>query len=453
MQYQAYELAHTLLQPLRFAAKAMKAQLEHPFNPLAGTEWAKNVLAAWEVFEGVTRRYGKPEFGITETKVGGLTVPVREEIVLRKTFCNLLHFDRDETVVGKRYDPKVLLIAPMSGHYATLLRGSVQAMIKEHNLYITDWVDARDVPLYEGSFDLDDFIDYIIEFVQFLGPNTHVMAVCQPAVPALAATAVMASRDDPCQPASLTLMGGPIDTRRNPTVVNKLAQERPLSWFENNVISQVPWPNAGCMRSVYPGFVQLTGFMTMNLERHTEAHMKLFEHLVKGDCDSIKQHRDFYEEYLAVMDLPAEFYLQTVKTVFQEHLLPEGRMMHRGELVDCSAIRKTALMTVEGERDDICGLGQTEAAHDLCPNIPFDEHYYYVQPGVGHYGVFNGTRFRTEIQPRIREIIRTIQFKRKLGSTETRIPLPYRSLHPERERQFDWRGEPADATQPAAPTN
>jgi poly(3-hydroxybutyrate) depolymerase len=438
---------------LRFAAKAMKAQLEHPFNPLAGTEWAKNVLAAWEVFEGVTRRYGKPEFGITETKVGGLTVPVREEIVLRKTFCNLLHFDRDETVVGKRYDPKVLLIAPMSGHYATLLRGSVQAMIKEHNLYITDWVDARDVPLYEGSFDLDDFIDYIIEFVQFLGPNTHVMAVCQPAVPALAATAVMASRDDPCQPASLTLMGGPIDTRRNPTVVNKLAQERPLSWFENNVISQVPWPNAGFMRRVYPGFVQLTGFMTMNLERHTEAHMKLFEHLVKGDCDSIKQHRDFYEEYLAVMDLPAEFYLQTVKTVFQEHLLPDGRMMHRGELVDCSAIRKTALMTVEGERDDICGLGQTEAAHDLCPNIPFDEHYYYVQPGVGHYGVFNGTRFRTEIQPRIREIIRTIQFKRKLGSSETRIPLPYRSLHPERERQFDWRGEPADATQPAVPTN
>jgi poly(3-hydroxybutyrate) depolymerase len=452
MQYQAYEFAHVLLQPLRFAMKAMKSQLELPFNPLAGTAWAKNVLAACEVFEGVTRRYGKPEFGITQTKVGGLTVPVREEVVMRKTFCNLLHFDRDETVVGKRYDPKVLLIAPMSGHYATLLRGTVQAMIKEHNLYITDWIDTRDVPLYEGSFDLDDFIDYIIEFVQFLGPNTHVMAVCQPAVPALAATAVMASRDDPCQPASLTLMGGPIDTRRNPTVVNKLAQERPLSWFENNVISQVPWPNAGFMRKVYPGFVQLTGFMTMNLERHTEAHMKLFEHLVKGDCDSVKQHRDFYEEYLAVMDLPAEFYLQTVRTVFQDHLLPDGKMMHRGEPVDCKAIRKTALMTVEGERDDICGLGQTEAAHDLCPNIPVDEHYYYVQPGVGHYGVFNGTRFRTEIQPRIREIIRTIQFKRKIGTTDTKIPLPYRTLHAERERQFDWRGEP-EATQPAAPTN
>ncbi len=450
MHYQAYELAHTLLQPLRFGMRALKAQLELPFNPLAGTEWAKNILAACEVFEGVTRRYGKPEFGISETRVHGLTVPVREEIVLKKTFCNLLHFDRDETVVGKRYDPKVLLVAPMSGHYATLLRGTVQAMIKEHNLYITDWVDARDVPVYEGGFDLDDFIDYIIEFVQFLGPNTHVMAVCQPAVPALAAAAVMAARDDPCQPASLTLMGGPIDTRRNPTAVNKLAQERPLSWFESNVINQVPWPNAGFMRRVYPGFIQLTGFMTMNLERHTEAHMKLFEHLVKGDCDSVKQHRDFYEEYLAVMDLPAEFYLQTVKTVFQDHLLPDGKMMHRGVPVDCKAIRKTALMTVEGERDDICGLGQTEAAHDLCPNIPVDEHYYYVQPGVGHYGVFNGTRFRTEIQPRIREIIRTIQFKRKIGTTDTKIPLPYRSLHPERERQFDWRGEP-ETSEPAAP--
>ncbi len=277
MQYQAYEFAHTLLQPLRFAMKAMKAQLELPFNPLAGTAWAKNIQAACEVFEGVTRRYGKPEFGITETKVHGLTVPVREEIVLRRRSAISSISTATRRSSASATIPKVLLIAPMSGHYATLLRGTVQAMIKEHNLYITDWVDARDVPLYEGGFDLDDFIDYIIEFVQFLGPNTHVMAVCQPAVPALAATAVMAARDDPCQPASLTLMGGPIDTRRNPTAVNKLAQDRPLSWFENNVINQVPWPNAGFMRKVYPGFVQLTGFMTMNLERHTEAHMKLFE--------------------------------------------------------------------------------------------------------------------------------------------------------------------------------
>jgi poly(3-hydroxybutyrate) depolymerase len=375
---------------------------------------------------------------------------VREEVVLQKTFCNLLHFDRDEAVVGKRYDPKVLIIAPMSGHYATLLRGTVQEMIKEHNTYITDWIDARDVPLYEGSFDFEDFVDYIIEFIRFLGPNTHVMAVCQPAVPALVAAAVMAANDDPCQPASMTLMGGPIDTRRNPTKVNKLAEEKPLSWFEQNVINYVPFPNAGFGRRVYPGFIQLTGFMTMNLERHTEAHMKLFENLVKGDCDSVNQHKAFYEEYLAVMDLPAEFYLQTVKSVFQDHALPKGELLHRGQRVDCAAIRKTAIMTVEGERDDICGLGQTEAAHDLCPNVPVDEHYYYVQPGVGHYGVFSGTRWRTEIQPRIREMIRTVQFKRRAGGTETRMPLPYRTLHPTREPIVDWRAPNGTATNGSA---
>ena len=440
MHYYTYELAHTLLHPVRLMTRAVKAQFETPFNPLSSTEFGKNIAAACEVFEGMTRRYGKPEFGIKETKIHGLTVPVREEIVLQKTFCNLLHFDRDETVVGKRYDPKVLIIAPMSGHYATLLRSTVQEMIKEHNTYITDWADARDIPVYEGSFDFHDFVDYIVDFIRFLGPNTHVIAVCQPAVPALVAAAVMAAADDPCQPASMTLMGGPIDTRRNPTKVNKLAEEKPLSWFENNVINYVPFPNAGFGRRVYPGFIQLTGFMTMNLERHTQAHMKLFENLVKGDCDSVAQHKTFYEEYLAVMDLPAEFYLQTVKTVFQDHLLPKGELMHRGQPVDCSAIRKTAIMTVEGERDDICGLGQTEAAHDLCPNVPIDEHYYYVQPGVGHYGVFSGTRWRTEIQPRIREMIRTVQFKRRAGgSSEMKMPLPYRTLHATREAIVDWR--------------
>jgi poly(3-hydroxybutyrate) depolymerase len=261
----------------------------------------------------------------------------------------------------------------------------------------------------------------------------------------------MAANDDPCQPASMTLMGGPIDTRRNPTQVNKLAEEKPLDWFENNVINYVPFPNAGFGRKVYPGFIQLTGFMTMNLERHTQAHMKLFENLVKGDCDSVNQHKAFYEEYLAVMDLPAEFYLQTVKTVFQDHLLPKGELMHRGQRVDCSKIRKTALMTVEGERDDICGLGQTEAAHDLCTNIPVDEHYYYVQPGVGHYGVFSGTRWRTEIQPRIREMIRTVQFKRRTGSEDTKMPLPYRSLHQTRENVVDWRAPSETVVNGAAP--
>ncbi len=438
MNYYAYEMAHSVLAPLRWGAQGMKHQLTSPLNPFRTHLLPRMMAASCDVFESITRRYGKPEFGITETRVGGMPVPVTEEVVLKKPFCQLVHFDRDETVVGKRYDPKVLLIAPMSGHYATLLRGTVEAMIREHNVYITDWMDARNVPASEGPFDLDDFIDYIIEFIRFLGPNTHVIAVCQPSVPALAAAAVMAARGDPLAPVSMTLMGGPIDTRRNPTAVNNLAAKKPIEWFRRNVISHVPFPNPGFMRPVYPGFIQLTGFMTMNLDRHITAHRKLFDHLVEGDCDSVQQHRDFYEEYLAVMDLPAEFYLQTVKTVFQDHALPDGRLRHRGEPVNCAAIARTALMTVEGERDDICGLGQTESAHDLCTGIPVDEKYHYVQPGVGHYGVFNGTRWRTEIQPRIREFIRTIQFKRMVG-TQSRMSLPYRGLKQDREAIVEYK--------------
>ena len=412
MNYQAYELAHAILSPMRLGAEALKYSVNSPFNPFSHTPFGRTVSAACEFFENVTRRYGKPSFGITEVQTGGFKVPVSEEIALRKPFCNLIHFKRDLKDTPARTDPKVLIIAPMSGHYATLLRGTVRSMIEEHDVYVTDWADAREVPLTEGRFDLEDFVDYIIDFVHHLGPNTHVMAVCQPAVPALAATAVMAARNDPLQPSSLTLMGGPIDTRRNPTAVNKLAQSKPLSWFESNVLSVVPFPHAGAMRPVYPGFMQLTGFMTMNLERHVTAHNELFSNLVKGDCDSVKSHQDFYDEYLAVMDLTAEFYLQTVKTVFQDHALPDGLMMHRGERVDCGAIRKTAIITIEGERDDICGIGQTQAAHDLCHNVPQDEHFYYMQPGVGHYGVFNGTRWRTEIQPRVRQMIRSVEQRR-----------------------------------------
>jgi poly(3-hydroxybutyrate) depolymerase len=423
--------------PLRWSAQGLKMQLQSPLNPFRGMLLPRVLAASCELFENVTRRYGKPEWGIKETKIFGMPVPINEEIVYRKAFCNLVHFDREEKVIGRRYDPKVLIVAPLSGHYATLLRGTVEAMIREHDVYVTDWMDARMVPVTEGGFDLDDFIDYVIEFIQFLGPNTHVMAVCQPAVPVLAAAALMAARNDPMQPASLTLMGGPIDTRRNMTVVNKLAQNRPIEWFENNVINSVPFPNPGFMRKVYPGFIQLTGFMQMNLERHMTAHKDLFSNLVKGDCDSVQQHQTFYEEYLAVLDLSADFYLQTVKVVFQDHDLPDGRMMHRGELVDCRAIKRTALMTVEGEKDDICGLGQTEAAHDLCVNIPMDEKYHYVQSGVGHYGVFNGTRWRTEIQPRIREFIRTIQFKRMVGSN-AKMSLPYRGLHEDREEIVEY---------------
>jgi poly(3-hydroxybutyrate) depolymerase len=412
MNYYAYEMAHTLVSPWRFGMQALRHTLEWPLNPVGKSTFGKNVIAACEVFENITRRYGKPEFGLKTTRVGGVKTAVSEDIVLSKPFCDLIHFKRDEKIAGKRNDPKVLMVAPMSGHYATLLRGTVQAMLPEHEVYITDWRDARNVPLALGRFDFDDFVDYLIEFTQFIGPETHIMAVCQPAVPALVATALMAAREHDIQPASLVLMGGPIDTRRNPTAVNDLAEKRSLNWFEQNVIHSVPFPHAGFMRPVYPGFIQLTGFMTMNLERHMNAHVDLFNNMVAGDCDSVKQHQDFYEEYLAVMDLTAEFYLQTVHTVFQEHLLPKRALVHRGELVDCSKIRNTALMTVEGERDDICGIGQTQAAQVLCSSVPDDDRVHYLQAGVGHYGVFNGTRWRTEIQPRIREFIRTQHFKR-----------------------------------------
>lgn len=438
MNYYAYEMAHTFMSPIRFGVQALRHAMSWPLNPISHTAVGKNIIAACDVFENITRRYGKPEFGLPTTRIAGLKVQINEEIVLSKPFCNLLRFGRDETVAGKRNDPNVLIVAPMSGHYATLLRGTVEAMMPEHNVYITDWVDARNVPLAVGRFDFDDFVDYLIDFVRFIGPNTHVMAVCQPAVPALVATALMASRSDHLQPASLILMGGPIDTRRNPTKVNELAAAKSIDWFEANVISAVPFPHAGFMRPVYPGFMQLTGFMTMNLERHMNAHVDLFNNLVKGDCDSVKQHQDFYEEYLAVMDLTAEFYLQTVKTVFQDHLLPDRKLTHRGEYVDCSAIRRTALMTVEGERDDICGLGQTEAAQDLCNNVPADEKVHYVQPGVGHYGVFNGTRWRTEIQPRIREFIRTVNFKRLTGETIS-MAQPYRAFKDTPDHAPDWK--------------
>lgn len=412
MKYHAYELAHAMVSPWRIASQGLRYHLDFPFNPFSATPLARSISAACTVFERLTDRYGKPEWRIDETRIDGQIVPVNIRSVRLKPFCNLIHFERDTSAIGRRDDPKVLIVAPMSGHYATLLRGTVEAMIREHDVYVTDWIDAREVPTFEGTFDLDDFMDYIIEFTEFLGPDLHIMAVCQPAVPCLAATAIMASRDAPYQPVSLTMMGGPIDTRRNPTVVNRLAEEKPLSWFEQNVISHVPFPNPGFMRRVYPGFIQLTGFMTMNLERHREAHWKLFEHLVEGDDDSVAQHERFYDEYLAVMDLPAEFYLQTVETAFQTHALPDGNMMHRDELVDCSQIRNTSIITIEGENDDICGIGQTEAAHVICTNVAPEDRFHYVQPGVGHYGVFNGKRWRTEIQPRIRDQIRAAQKRR-----------------------------------------
>lgn len=400
MFYQMYEFNHAAMAPWRAAAEAMRVAYRNPFNPLSHTAYGRAVAAGFEVFERATRRYGKPEFGLGHTVIGGEEVSVYETTVWSKPFCNLKHFER---VLPKNAEPgpKILLVAPMSGHYATLLRGTVETMLPHADIYITDWVDARMVPLQEGTFDLDDYIDYVIEMIRHLGPDTHLMAVCQPSVPALVAAAVMAMDDDPMQPASMTLMGGPIDTRKNPTAVNELAQNKPIEWFAENVVMQVPWPQPGAMRMVYPGFLQLTGFMSMNLDRHMTAQKDFFFHLVKNDGDSAEKHREFYDEYLAVMDLTAEFYLQTVDTVFIRHALPKGEMTHRGRPVDLTKIARTALMTVEGENDDISGVGQTAAAQTLCSSIPDNMRLHYLQPDVGHYGVFNGSRFRREIAPRI----------------------------------------------------
>lgn len=409
MLYHAYEFTHAAMGPMRAAARLTNQMLRNPLNPFSLTLPARATAAACDMFVNATRRYGKPEFGIEEVEVAGEAVPIREEIVLRKPFCNLLHFKRDAVVAEARNDPKILMVAPMSGHFATLLRGTVEAMLPEHDVYITDWIDARDVPLSEGSFDLADYADYITEFCRVLaqdGERVTVMAVCQPGVPCLASAAMMSEDDDPARPASLILMGSPIDTRVNPTEPNRLATTRPLSWFEKNVIVIVPWPNQGFLRRVYPGFLQLQGFMSMNLDRHMDAHVDQFRNLVRGDGDSAAAHRAFYDEYLAVMDLTAEFYLQTVEQVFQRHALPEGKLTLHDRRIRPEAITDVALMTIEGEKDDITGQGQTQAAHVLTPDLPEEKKFHWTQEKVGHYGVFNGSRFRRFIQPRIREFIR-----------------------------------------------
>ena len=411
MLYHLYEMNHAAIAPLRTCIEWNRMLFDQPWNPWAQTYPYKTLAAAWDVFENLTRRYGKPAFGIDTINLAGARCGVAEDVVWSRAFCDLLHFKRDAAALPPwhRHDPKILLVAPMSGHYATLLRGTVRALVPDHEVYITDWTDARMVPLALGEFDLDDYIDYLIEMLRFLGPSTHVIAVCQPGPAVLAATALMSADDDPCVPASMTIMGSPIDTRLSPTEPNRLATTKPIEWFERNVVMNVPFPHPGFMRSVYPGFLQLTGFMTMNLDRHMNAHQKLYQSLVSGDGDSVQAHRDFYDEYLAVMDLNAAYYLQTLKVVFQEHQLPNGTMRHRDRPIEPAAIAKTALMTVEGEKDDISGIGQTQAAHTLCTGIPQAMKHDYVQAGVGHYGVFNGSRFRAEIAPRIRDFIRAHQ--------------------------------------------
>ena len=402
MLYHLYEFQHTAFAPARYMIDLTQRSLQNPMNPFAHMPGAKQITAACDVMELLTRRYGKPKFGLHTTDVGGIEIEVTEHDVMRKTFCHLKHFER---AMDDNNDPRLLIVAPLSGHYATLLRGTVEAMLPDHDVYITDWQDARNIALYEGAFDLDDYIDYLIEFLEFLGPNTHMLAVCQPSVPVLAATAIMSAEDNPCAPASITMMGGPIDTRKSPTVVNELSYKRSMKWFESHAIHTVPWPNIGVMRKVYPGFLQLSAFMNMNLEDHVGAHRKMFDHLVEGDEESADKTRLFYEEYLAVMDLPAEYYLQTIREVFKRHSLPKGELVSRGRPVKCEAITKTALMTVEGELDDISGIGQTKAAHEICTNIPKDMKLHHEQKGVGHYGIFNGRKWKNQIAPKLKEFI------------------------------------------------
>ncbi|MEP7030335.1 MAG: polyhydroxyalkanoate depolymerase [Pseudolabrys sp.] len=416
--YWLYEMGQAALDPSRAFADATRLFFKNPANPFSHTTYGKSVAAAMELFERTTRRYGRPEWRIDSTLVGGARVPVHINTVWERPFCRLLHFERAITHVPRRPQPKLLIVAPMSGHYATLLRGTVEAFLPNHDVYVTDWRNARSVPVSEGRFDLDDYIDYVISILHFLQGDVHVIGVCQPSVPVLAAVALMEADKDPYVPHSMTLMGGPIDTRINPNGVNKLAESRGLDWFRGHVITKVPFPNPGYMRDVYPGFLQLTGFVTMNLDRHLEAHRNLFGQLIKGDGDGAQKHREFYDEYLAVMDLSAEFYLQTVDTVFIKHSLPKGEMTHRGRMLDMGAITRVALLTVEGEHDDISGVGQTQAAHALCKNIPADNKAHYLQPAVGHYGVFNGSRFRAEIAPRIADFVLSHNGKRNTAPSK-----------------------------------
>ena len=402
MFYQLHHWHKQAASPLRIGAELTHQLLTHPGNPLSYTNAGRTAAAFAEMFERFTRHFAKPAFGFGHTQVDGRLVAVTEELLERRSFCQLRHFKRDTT----RQDPKVLLVAPMSGHFATLLRGTVQALLPAHDVYITDWRDARQVPLAEGNFDLDDYMDYLIDYIHFLGPDCHVIAVCQPSVPVMGAAAQMAADNDPLQPRSITLMGGPIDTRINPTTPNDYAMKRSLTWFERSVISTVPIGFPGFLRKVYPGFVQLAGFVSMNFDRHVGAHMKMFQHLIKGDDDPADAHRRFYDEYLAVMDLTAEFYLQTIQVVFQEHQLPRGQWISRGRPIEPSAITRPALLTVEGELDDISGIGQTRAAHDLTPGIAAARHLHYEQQGVGHYGIFNGRKWREQIMPRVHDFIR-----------------------------------------------
>ena len=401
MLYQAYQTQSDLMSPFRLMAQAGAASFW-----LGKTEGSmlRKLAASFDVFSRMRLTHTRPAYGIEHATVGEHQIPVTEHKVLEMPFGTLLHFKKD-TPSDLPFQPPVLLVAPLSGHFATLLRETARTLLQDHDVYITDWHNARDVSLRHGPFALDDYIDHMIQFLNAIGPGAHVVAVCQPCVAALAATAVMAEDDNPAQPRSLTLMAGPVDCRVNPTGVNTLATSKPIEWFEKNLISHVPLPHAGYMRRVYPGFIQLSAFMSMNPERHKNAFKDMYQHLVNGDVEKANVIRVFYDEYLAVNDLPAEFYLETVAKVFQTYDLARGALEYRGRIVNPAAIRRTALMTVEGERDDICSIGQTVAAQDLCPNIRPYMKTHHIQTGVGHYGVFSGKKWNQQIYPRVREHI------------------------------------------------
>jgi len=402
MLYRAYQTHTDLLSPSRLAAQYFGSSV---WKSRPDRSAARRIAAAMDVYAHLRLTHTRPDYGIKSVLSEGEETAVTEELALVAPFGTLLHFRKDTKAV----QPKVLLAAPLSGHFATLLRETVRTLLRDHDVYLTDWHNARDVPLWNGGFGLDDYTLQIVSFLEAIGPGAHMMAVCQPCVAALAATALMAEDDHPAAPLSLTLMAGPVDCRINPTMVNKLATDRPIGWFERNLISRVPWPHAGMMRRVYPGFLQLSAFMSMNPDRHKEQFKKLYHHLVEGELEQAATIRNFYDEYLAVNDLPAEFYLETVERVFQTYDLPRGELTVGERKVDPAAIRRTALKTVEGERDDICAVGQTVAAQDLCPSIRPYLKTHHLQAGVGHYGVFSGSKWNTQIYPRVREMIHTAQ--------------------------------------------
>jgi poly(3-hydroxybutyrate) depolymerase len=405
--YHLHELQRRFLNPLSVWAQATSELFSSPYSPLAYTPLSRRLSAGYDLLHRIGKQYEKPEFGLKTTQVGDAEIPVVEEIALKKPFCRLLHFRRVFPAKAKRpSDPRVLIVAPLSGHHATLLRDTVRALLPDHDVWITDWIDSRLVPIAEGPFHLDDYVAYVIEFIRELGPDVHLISVCQPTVPVLAAVSLMASESDPKLPKSMTMMGGPIDSRKSPTEVNALAKRKNMRWFENNVIFKVPSAYPGYLRKVYPGFLQHAGFVAMNPDRHLTSHWDYYLDLVKGDMDDVEGHREFYDEYNAVIDLPAEYYLDTIRIVFQEHRLTKGTWKVHGQLVKPEDIKTVALFTIEGELDDISGSGQTQAAHDLCKGIPKARKQHLTAQGAGHYGIFSGRRWREQIAPQIKSFIR-----------------------------------------------